>query len=179
MTDDKWSSLHRRMVEPIEVEAMVAAEPGFDLTDPAVIGVNFIRALADTDESQDILTKVVTPESLTSWGDFTSAANFLNSIENWGVGSMPTPSVADPEVVYMTILSGVTQSFRAVGEQMVMPAGVVTLVWRLQYGMWMVHAIGDDYFPAERVPKDFPPQNHRMTHASKKGQPDHAKDAAP
>lgn len=146
MENEKWKGLNKREVEPIEIEAMQIVEE-FDPADPAQIAFTFLAALDDVARNCESLELIVTPESLGSWGDFIEASEYLASIPNWGLGSMPTPAEGDSSVQYAKILSGVDQTFQVLEEQAIFAAALITLVWRSDYGRWMVHALGEAVHP--------------------------------
>src|SRR3712207_1635135 len=83
-----------------EVDALVAAgPPGPD--NPGTVGAGFWAPLPEP-EGPDltILSVVVTPESWPGWGDFRRAAALL---PDYGMAHQATPSVDDPDVVYLGI----------------------------------------------------------------------------
>ncbi|MFD1211000.1 hypothetical protein ACFQ36_02955 [Arthrobacter sp. GCM10027362] len=125
--------------------------PEFSFGNPLAVAMAFCHALDDHERYRPALSQLVTPESLPAWGDFSETAGFLRSLENVGYGSQVTPAVGDPDVVYFKILSGVKQSYQALEDQVMDIAAIVTLVWRPEYGRWLVHAIGD-YLRPEEVP---------------------------
>jgi hypothetical protein len=55
-------------------------------------------------------------------------------------------------VVYAKVLSGVKESFQVKSEQAVLAAAVITLVWRPDVGMWLVHGFGKP-IPPSLVPR--------------------------
>lgn len=152
MADDKWAHLKKVPVSDIEFEAMRAAEPNPDFTDPGEIAMAFITALGDPQEYQVALRSLTTPESHHLWGDFSEAAEGLAAIEDWGLGSVPTPALDDPNVVYAKVLSGVKENFQVQEEQLVFVAAMITLVWRPEVGHWLVHGFGQP-IPADQVPR--------------------------
>jgi hypothetical protein len=60
----------------------------------------FCNALANPSHFLAVLEMLTTPESRNAWGDFTSTADFLNSIENRGYGSMVNEAFDAPDVCY-------------------------------------------------------------------------------
>ncbi len=111
----------------------------------------FCNALSDPKYFRPVLTRFVTPESLSAWGDFSAAATFLDSVQDAGYGSFAERALGDDDVAYFKILSGVTDSYQVLDEQIIAAAGVVTLVWRPELGEWRVHGIGE-YLKPEDVP---------------------------
>ncbi|MGO4143461.1 hypothetical protein AB4Y77_00100 [Paenarthrobacter sp. YAF11_1] len=147
--DDQAPAEWRRFGVDDEAEQALP-EPSFQ--DPVAVGLLFCNALSDPAEYQVALRRVVTPESLPAWGDFSDAAQFLASIPDRGFGSMANRALGDDGVAYLKILSGVTQSFQVLEDQVVMAAGFVTLAWRPEFGEWRVHAFGGDTLRPEEVP---------------------------
>jgi hypothetical protein len=130
-----------------------SAMPEFSFQDPAPVGQMFCDALKDPAHYQVALRRLVTPESLPAWGDFSEAAAFVQSLpDDVGTGTVAQRAHGDDNVAYFKIMSGVTESYQALEEQIVFLAGVVTLVWRPELGEWRVHAIGGDYTKPEYVP---------------------------
>lgn len=153
MTNDNWENLDKRFVEDAVSGARAEIGDEGDLTKPTNILILFMSALDDITENRDALSFLVTPESLSAWGDFSEAATFRDSIEDRGIGSIPKRAYGDDDVAYGAILGGVTDSFQMQSEELVSAAAVVTMVWRPSFGRWMVHGFGD-YIPADQVPHD-------------------------
>jgi hypothetical protein len=134
-----------------EVAALVeAGPPGPD--NPVTVAAVFWTAVTEPDGPNfDVLSVIVTPESWSGWGNFGRAAALL---PGYGMASEATPSVDDPDVVYITYL-------RDTGETTGPPANMVlvgdivigTLVRRPRLGGWRMHALGD-YVRPEHVPHD-------------------------
>ena len=101
------------------------------------------------------LHNLVTPESLDAWGDFSEAAKGLEAIQNPGFGSRANRAHDASDVAYVKILSNIEQSYEVTEEQVVLAAAVVTLVWRPEFGQWMVHGLGDHIRP-EGLPRTSP-----------------------
>jgi len=151
MTDDRWKSLNRRLVSTEELNDAVGIGEEPDWRDPFTTVVTFINALDDPHEYVGPLEMLTTPESRAAWGDFTDAASLLRSIDDWGLGSAPTPAEGDDSVRYAKVLRGVQNNFQVQAEQIIFVAAMVTLVWREEVGMWLVHAFGEPV-PPELVP---------------------------
>ena len=134
-----------------EVEALVAAgPPGPD--NPVTVGAVFWTAVTEP-EGPDltILSVVVTPESWPGWGSFTRAAALLSQYE---MAHRATPSVDDPDVVYLRYLRATGEAEQApLDSVLVGDIVIATLVRRPRLGGWRVHALGD-YVRPERVPHD-------------------------
>jgi hypothetical protein len=140
---------------PSEVEALVAAgEPGAG--NPVTVSAVFWTAVTEPDGPDlSILSIVVTPESWPGWGDFRRAAAYL---PGYGMGSTVTPSVDDPDVVYVRFLRDTGEAVGAPADAV--PAGdilIATLVRRPRLGGWRIHALGD-YVRPEHVPHDRRPR---------------------
>jgi hypothetical protein len=127
-----------------------AGPPGPD--NPVTVAAVFWTAVTEPDgPNLDVLSVIVTPESWRGWGTFGGPAELLLG---YGMASEATPSVGDPDVVYITYL-------RDTGEETGPPSDMVlvgdiaiaTLVRRPRLGGWRVHALGD-YVRPEDVPHD-------------------------
>ncbi|WP_284752638.1 hypothetical protein [Arthrobacter sp. efr-133-R2A-120] len=147
--DDRSPEYWRRMASD---EEAAAALPEPSLQDPVAVGQMFCNALGQYRHFQVALRRIVTPESVAAWGDFSDAANFLASIPDAGYGSMAQRAVGADDVAYFKVLSGVTDSYQVLDEQIVQAAGIVTLAWRPEFGEWRVHAMGSNYVVPEQVP---------------------------
>ncbi|GAB3535814.1 hypothetical protein GCM10027403_14540 [Arthrobacter tecti] len=130
----------------------MAALPNGSLQDPVAVGMMFVNALADHRHYEIALSRLVTPESLPYWGDFSEIAEHVASIENWGFGSIANEAVGDPNVRYCKLMSGVESSFQVTDAQIINAASIITMVWRPEYDQWMVHAMGSEYLRPEEVP---------------------------
>lgn len=145
---DKWGGFDRRVTEQEELRQVI---PEFSFQDPVAVGIMFCNALDDPAENFIALSRLATPESLPAFGDFTEASELITSIPGIGYGSRAERAVGDDNVAYFKILSGVTQSFQMLEDQILTGLAVVTLVWRAEFGEWRVHGIGD-YLKPEEVP---------------------------
>jgi hypothetical protein len=147
--DDQPPAEWRRFAPDSEAAATL---PQPSLDDPVAVGLMFCNALVRHEEYIQALARLVTPESLASWGDFGEAASFLGSVKDRGYGSFADRAYGDDAVAYFKILSGVTSTYQVLEDQIISgSAGVVTLVWRPEFGEWRVHGIGD-YVKPEEVP---------------------------
>ncbi|MFE4834427.1 hypothetical protein ACFRAU_07075 [Arthrobacter sp. NPDC056691] len=61
---------------------------------------------------------------------------------NLAYGSRVNLAEGDPDVAYFKIMSGVTHSYQVLEGQILPFAGVLSMVWRPEYGEWRVHGIG-------------------------------------
>ncbi|MBT1001186.1 hypothetical protein KIH31_01110 [Paenarthrobacter sp. DKR-5] len=146
--DDQPSERWRRATDDAEVASVL---PQFSFQDPVAVGMLFCNALGDPDSNFNALSRLATPESLPAFGDFKDAAAFLASVKDAGYGSNAERAVGDDGVAYFKILSGITENFQLLEEQIMAGAGVVTLVWREEFDEWRVHSIGVPLRP-EDVP---------------------------
>jgi hypothetical protein len=134
-----------------DVAALVAAgPPGPDK--PVTVAAVFWTAVTEPDGPNiDVLSVIVTPESWRGWGDFGQPAALLR---DYGMVAEVTPSVDDPDVVYLTYLretgdpTGLAPNMVLVGD-----IAIATLVRRPRLGGWRVHALGD-YVRPSLVPHD-------------------------
>jgi hypothetical protein len=161
VTNDRWAAADKTDDPSIEARraARYALEDAYDTTaglrDPFRMADEFIRALQDgpaSSDAQNTLDAIVTPESRQSWGDFSDARALLGSIEQWGLTAYAEPADGAADVVYVGVVRGVQSAFGFNSEQIIFMAAAVTLVWRHEYGYWMVHHFGDKIRP-EDVPR--------------------------
>lgn len=145
--EDQPPAEWRRFVSD-EQSGSTLPEPS--LLDPVSVAHLFFNAVQDHEEYQVALLNLTTPESHAAWGDFSEAAAFLASIDDLGFTSMVNQAVGDPDVVYASILSGVTQGYEVLDAQPVKAAAVLTLVRRPDHdGRWLVHQMGPFLLPEE------------------------------
>ncbi len=130
-------------------EEAARALPEPSLTDPVAVSLMFCNALEDPAHYRNALLNLTTPESHNAWGDFSVAAEFLQSIEDRGYGSMINKAAGTQDVGYFKVLSGATESYQVLDEQPVLVAAVLTLVWRPERNQWLVHSIGDPLLPED------------------------------
>lgn len=142
---DHWDSLDRRLTSDAESEQELGTE--FDWTNPVHVAAAFFNALTDGEE--EILEGLSNPESRTSWGDYSDARAAAKAIVDPGFGSVPTVSGDDADVLYVKVLSHVSQSFQSNEDAPVMAAAVITVVRRPEFdGRCFVQAIGDYWRPS-------------------------------
>lgn len=157
-TDDKWERLKKRPMSEQDVAA-IADRDFSDLdaaqANPFAMAMTFIQGLQDRTEFLPALEAVTTPESRAAWGDFAEAAAALDSIEDWGIGSMPSRAEGASDVAYAVVLRSVGQGFQSLDEQVVDAAAIITLVWRPEFGRWLVHAFGH-YVSPDELPRSSP-----------------------
>lgn len=94
---------------------------------------------------------MTTPESRPAWGDFKRAAAYVAAIPEPGIGSRAGTAHDAPDVRYVKIMSDVSEGYIVTDEQPV-EAEVVTLIWRPEFGSWLVHSIGG-YEPVDDLPR--------------------------
>lgn len=101
------------------------------------------------------LDDFVTPESESSWGDFTEAQTFLNSIaEPAIVKPAQVHSLAD-DVAFVGLLNS-SLGYEVDEESTVFAAGFVTLVWRSEFERWMVSSLGIGREPLPNIARSKP-----------------------
>jgi hypothetical protein len=134
-----------------EVAALVAAGPPGPYN-PVTVAAVFWTAVTEPDGPDlAILSIVVTPESWPGWHDFGRAAALL---PGYGMAHEATPSVDDPDVVYVRFLRDTGETQRAPSATVLVGDIVIaTLVRRPRLGGWRIHALGD-YVRPEHVPHD-------------------------
>jgi hypothetical protein len=130
---------------------------------PVQIGFYFIRQLLHADGSDDMLRKIVTPESLDQW-DFPRLRAYIMSIPEFGVGTFADRAAGAPDVAYLKLIidhraqlkPGSTGELRIRNDAPVLVDHIVTLVWRPERGLWLVHAFGEDFVLPELIPRTSP-----------------------
>lgn len=129
---------------------MAAGPPGPD--NPVTVGAVFWTAATEPDGPDlTILSVVVTPESWPGWGGFHRVADLL---PRYGMAHQVTPSVDDPDVVYLRYLRETGEASQPPSDAVLVGDMVIaTLVRRPRLGGWRVHALGD-YVRPEKVPHD-------------------------
>jgi hypothetical protein len=120
---------------------MTTAAP--NVANAAVVALAFVTALRNYETRRGVLPTLVTPESLPEWGDFWRPARYVRGLGDLAVGKQASRAEGAPDVAYGTV--------RREGDAA--PVAIVTLVWRPEYGKWLVHAFGDDPVPANVVPR--------------------------
>lgn len=138
MSDENWTVFD---------DEQVRMELG-GLRHPLTVALHFVRALGAPALDTEWLQQLVTPESLSYWGDFSAAKDLYDSIEEPGFGSTINQPAGAPDVGYFKVLSGVTEGFTVSEPESVLVPAIATLVWRPeagpseQPGMWLVHQFG-------------------------------------
>jgi len=137
-TDDDDASLH----------LAVAATEG--RANPLNVAAWFFHALLLEPLDRHELAILVTPESRESWGDFSEAAQGLQSIRAPGLHARALYDPNAEDVAYVGIVQDVAVS-RVVEDAPL--ALVITLVRRSELGGWLVHAMGGAIGPVEVLPR--------------------------
>lgn len=138
MTDDDPNTIRI----PVPEALAHATLPGWN--SPVLPGFAFVAALCEYPmrPREQILT-LTTPESRATWGDFTDAAHMVLGT---GVATSVRPS-SDPDVCYLKLhLLPAGSSYYVQGDDM--SGTFLTLVWRPERGMWLIHQLGP---PADPV----------------------------
>ena len=135
-----------------EAVGEMLAERG--LTYPATVAGMFFSALQDREVHLDALGNIVTPESRRAWGDFSQVAQLFGGYADPGTEVRGFLAEGAPDVAYVGIIEGVADPDIS-ADDVVVPVGVFTLVWRPEAGMWLIHSFGDP-IPAEFLPRSSP-----------------------
>lgn len=115
---------------------------------PWMTGVMFHAAAVHEDGIQiDTLRRLVTPESLSAWGDFSSTRAVLLDTGWTTRADEPAPGAA-----YVKFISGDGPTMRVDGDVMIYARAVATLQYRPEFGEWRVHQLGPPC-----LPEDLPP----------------------
>ncbi len=150
---------------PFEGRPITADEPSIDAAleglplemlyrEPYAVAQLFLAALEDPAGNAETLAQLVTPESAEVWDGFRDVVQALEYLEPWGVGSLPREAPGAPDVRYAKIIPNVSQGMRVDGDQSTV-ALFLTLVWRPEYGRWMVAWFGA-LGPLELLPRSSP-----------------------
>lgn len=93
------------------------------------------------------MARLVTPESLASWGDFTAARDLLDNTAITSRADEP-----DPGVAYVKYITDPGQGLMADSDVPIMARAIATLQFRPELApQWRVHSLGD-YVLAEDLP---------------------------
>lgn len=92
-------------IEPTTDDAALERMPTVeDVTNPVWVGLVFIVELQRDELNVPRLRELVTPESISAWGDFTEARNLLNAIPNAGYSSAAPRAYEAIDVAYPRML---------------------------------------------------------------------------
>jgi hypothetical protein len=125
------------------------------LEHPVTAARAFLVALDDPARFASALSEMVTPESRRLWGDFSAGTKWLERLGSFGIGSVARYEDGAPDVRYIKIASGITEGRTVPNRSEVDAAAFVTMVWRPEFGSWLVHAVGDVIRP-EALPRTSP-----------------------
>lgn len=136
-SEDHWADLPHRDVTDSEAHQIGSS---LDPNSPEAAAVAFISALSRYDTRT--LRRITSPDS--GWGDFREAHQFLESIPDWGLGTVAEYAEGRDDVAYVKILGNVSHNMQATEDTVVGAAAILTLV---NAGpQWVAHAIGGDYW---------------------------------
>ncbi len=110
--------------------------------DPNFVAMCFLAAVRWPEGSEDMLERLVTPQSRPSWGDFSDVISYVGSMREPGASTKHSRGAEARDVAYVSLLSGV-------GDGYVLPSGsplvsddVLTLVWHQDADSWLVASLG-------------------------------------
>ena len=128
---------------------------------PAFIGGVFLSNLGP-DGDDEILSQLITPESVDAFGDFSVARTMVAAEKDTGIGSLANRPEGASDVAYMKLILNMhdqllpgTESLIVSGAETLARAFIASLVWRPERGMWLVHSFGD-YARPEEMPRTSP-----------------------
>lgn len=135
-------------VELDESRAYAAFPDRPDLTNPVWVAAAFTSGLLAEELDVAALSRMVTPESLGDWGDFSEASAFVDAIPSSGLSNRAPRAVGAPDVAYPRVLDtmasvGHEGALVIHGERLAEGVYPLTLVWRPEAGAWLVHAFRD------------------------------------
>jgi hypothetical protein len=120
---------------------------------PKGVTLRFITALETSPMPLDVLTSMVSPESLESWGDFSRVAMQIEGIPNLGFVDGAFGFEGAPDVIYIGVLANVTKA-RLQPSQVPPVVAMVNIIWRPELGKWVVHEIGGPVHP-DQLPRTY------------------------
>lgn len=115
---------------------------------PWMTGIMFHYAVVDEGGAEvDKLRRLVTPESLAAWGNFSSTRALL-----MGTGWTTRADEPAPGVAYVKFTPSDMPTVRVDGDVAINVRAVATLQYRPELGGWRVHHVGEPC-----LPEDLPP----------------------
>lgn len=141
-----------------------AAVAGYGPNEPFLSATTFLAGVSDDATTPEELRVIVTPESFAAWGDLSAIRDYLADLGDWGVGSYPNPAPGAPDVAYVKILRDVAQTYQVESDGLVPVAALLTLIWRPEFGLWLVHSIGG-VADVSTLPRTSPGVAPAYTHA--------------
>lgn len=133
-----------------------AAIANYPPNHPYMVVMGLAAGLANLENDREVLGRIVTPESRPAWGDFTPAVAAFESWGDWGLGSRIQVAEGASDVAYARFFLGIPDTIRATGREELMLAAIVTLVWRPEHDIWMIHGIGPEPLHPDDVPRTSP-----------------------
>jgi len=153
-TDDHWAHLEKRPAPETDALLQADAALGLDWANPVSMAQLFVSALVSLDDYPLAPGQLVHPHTVPAWGDFAEMARSFKEIPDAGIGSTPNFPDGWSTVAYVKILSHVTETFVVETEQLIMVAGVFTMVRWPSQGRWVVFGFGDPVAPELIPPLD-------------------------
>lgn len=80
----------------------------------------------------------------------------MNAIGDWGIASYPIIPADAPDVAYIKIIAGVTETYQIKSDGFIPVALFLSMVWRPERGFWMTHAMGTNITPPADLPRTSP-----------------------
>jgi hypothetical protein len=119
----------------------------FSWTKSGNVAFYFLSALSGDKNKVEQLPDLVTPESRASWGKFRRARMTLARIPDWGLLMTGEAAIDDDSVRYHGILANTVTGKVGPDDRIVVAESILTLVWRPEFGRWMVHHMGERIRP--------------------------------
>lgn len=146
----------------------LAAVAGYGPTEPFFVGFAFFTGLVRLVEREDVegtlagMQTCVTPELWADPDRFFEIFVAFSTIERPGVATFPHSPDDAPDVAHLKILSDAVETVsKGPGDTRL--EGWFSLVWRPEFGAWLVHAMGAEPLPAASMPRTSPGVAPRYT----------------
>lgn len=148
-----------------------AAIGGYGPEEPLRSALDFMLGLESLSAGESIeqtmvgLLSIVTPESREAWDIFQDSVAAVRAIGDWGMASYPESPNGAPDVAYVKVLDGMPEVTQIRATRILTVAAWLTLVWRPEFGIWMIHGFGGNRVPPPFVPRTSPGVAPRYTTA--------------
>ncbi|MDB5337677.1 MAG: hypothetical protein JWN70_3296 [Planctomycetaceae bacterium] len=109
---------------------------------PTFIGLRFLGLMRSASDRALQMVDVVTPESRSSWGDFTQAERFLDSLGEISMVTIVKGTVDAPDVVWIPLVPTTPDRWHPGLPEDV--SAWITVIRRPSLGGWRVHHLGDE-----------------------------------
>lgn len=139
MTDDEWTDL-----DDASVQMWVMPEDH-----PVKLTTVFLGATRERATNRALLESLVTPESLTDWGDFGTTEQLVDESQ-FGISSLPRQYEGVPDVAYVNLIHDQTE-VRLITQPEEVRRHVATWIYRPELGGWKIHSISGAPVPPAQL----------------------------